>query len=1280
MKLPKIPFIRSLIGLAIIASSHAQVVDPSASYNQIESIGTQNIPLDFVWSPLGQRADNSRWSDDGAVIYADANGILLWQRQNGQVTPIPNSSKAVPLIVSNNKVMVWQNAFNNPSDVSPGDGNGVSPLEIRIYTMNPNTGVISAPVVVSDGNTQRMLGSNIMATAPITTTSVAYHLITSESDGGSPYRIYRVTLSGDVQAVSTINEGSAGDRETARVYGHGTDGTTVFQTLDQAAPPSGRQQDAYWVDGARSASTTGIWEEIASSDAENGDLGSRVFYTSANRVVYEWIRGDTTSVISTGPTVTASRNGLTTRIFWNGKGLEVGDTVLLSTFQSKSDPQVVELNGSYVVVGAGSNYFEVSHAAGTGTQEEYTNGAVLRVGGEEYRIIDARRNPFTGFSSEDDQARDNDITPVAQNSDLGYFRMLQLSTQTVAGDTRWLYALNFAQNRILAYRLNNLGLQLVYSAVLPNNTQLDEWATVEKINPEDGSAIITSDNIDNVIWIGNIGTDLQNATLFPSSSRAKGMFVTSTQALVWNNANAPAGPGGVIPDARIIHYHRSAGSLVASDVSSSISGKTVLTTPMFSGAPNTWVFKTLEKTGNLTTTLRTYGLSTMANRDRDNDGIPDALETQASTSTLSRDTDGDSLSDGDEIYPYHIINGNFTWDQAQADARLKGGRVAVIKNRDDYSAMVRRFKSVQFNSLWLGGTDRAVEGTWVWGDGSPLTNSAWQQQGQINWAGYHAQVITTVAPWAPGRPDNANNADGLVLRSDMLFEDRPLTEERGYVLEYIRSNPLLADTDGDGRNDSQERTNGSDPTVRDSFVGVPGLPLPGGAVPFNDVAVATTYHGLVYDPDQGSVGSITMKVGTNGSFTYRYQGLVNNIAASDRGIFAGNGSFSGDGFGNFEDVTSIKMQFANESPNTWVIYGVIARSSGGQLGFELRRPGYGRAKPYLTSGAVTMAFAQAEVTPTAPFGDGVATGTISRNGDLSLQVYLPNGGSASFKGPILESDVVAMNAVSTKGGQAVLIGALNMASTRGSLDYDGVVRLFSQASAANGSQFVSGIDQRRTVLGSRYAPPARGFFPVRDIISGGDFNTRYNLVEGGFDGVTKIGTWNATNKILIPSSPVDQAQAKFTAKTGLLSYNYTRTNTTSNTTTSVDGFAVALQGPAQIRGYYQNPTTNGKLTVTANDGTIPAITRISPVSKTVSIQSNVYFITVDTPGAWQVIAPNSDWVAAQIVEGGTGALSGSGPGSVRITVQPNATGLWRYATFKIAGIRHDLTQEVGARR
>jgi hypothetical protein len=190
------------------------------------------------------------------------------------------------------------------------------------------------------------------------------------------------------------------------------------------------------------------------------------------------------------------------------------------------------------------------------------------------------------------------------------------------------------------------------------------------------------------------------------------------------------------------------------------------------------------------------------------------------------------------------------------------------------------------------------------------------------------------------------------------------------------------------------------------------------------------------------------------------------------------------------------------------------------------------------------------------------------------------------------------------------------------------------------------------------------------------------MLRGAFDGVSKVAAWGADNKIVIPPSPTTASKAAYNSKTGLMTFSHTETDPILNTSTTANGYAVVLQGPDQTRGYYDTPFSSGRLSVTKHDGSAPPLTMIAPVAKTVIVGASVYNVQVSTPGAWQVVLPENSWVSAEIVQGGTGELNGSGNGIVQITVQANPTRppIWRYLTIEIAGIKHNITQDYIQRR
>ena len=878
--------------------------------------------------------------------------------------------------------------------------------------------------------------------------------------------------------------------------------------------------------------------------------------------------------------------------------------------------------------------------------------------------------------------------------------LLQFDKHTVPG------------SQILFYGINGLDLELftVNGALISLGTPITLPASINTIaprvrNPADGSLLILSEGTPRVLWIktdvdfsGNIN-GLDSVTEIPFSVQGAPLFVSNQESVVWMNASAPL-LGGEVPQALITHFEQSGGPLVSTELASPIIGRHIASPPIYTPDPKSqgWYIKTFQKTLNDSTTIRTYRLQTPESNDSDGDGLFDWQEDALGTDPFNTDTDGDGISDGREVFPFYFIEGSLTFQQAVNDAQNRGGNLAVLE-----TAVIREgFERVNGNiatgsTYWLGGQGFLI----------PPSSSAraykWIYDGLV----VPANSVIITPPWAVGYPTTANGADYLAVNASYQWLTLPSTNKNAYILQFYGSNPRKPDSDLDGTTDYSEYYNGSDPRIVDSFFGVPDLSLLGpAAVPFTNKAIATTYYGLVFDPEQGHIGNMTMKVSTKASFTYSFQGLLSSIKASGRGTFLSDGSYSGTGPTGLSDVISVDMQYVEQSPGLWVIFGVLERVSGEKFGFELRREKYGKTGGiYPSSGALTMAIPQAEEDRTEPLGDAVVTGAVSSKGAVSVSIYLPDGSRAIYKGPILESDLMAINAISKPktGSEATLIGPINMASTRSSLHYDGALRLYSQAELSN-SQFVSGIDQQRSVLGSRYVIPSKGFFPISGITPG-TFNTRYNLIGGDFDATEEIGTWDANSKINIPASPTENSVAKFLPKTGLVSLAYTLTDSTTGLKTTANSYAVALQRTKQIRGFYADAFTTGQFTITKNDGTLPSITNIFPVNKTVSAANPTeYLVQVSTPGTWSVTVPSVQtvvtglvnvtttdpttgevtttqqvtevpWVTAQVVQGGSG-LQGSGNGLVKITVQANPTIplIWQYVTLEIAGIKHKITQ------
>ena len=215
-------------------------------------------------------------------------------------------------------------------------------------------------------------------------------------------------------------------------------------------------------------------------------------------------------------------------------------------------------------------------------------------------------------------------------------------------------------------------------------------------------------------------------------------------------------------------------------------------------------------------------LYSQATTDTDSDGLTNAEEDSLGTNSNNTDSDGDGISDGDEVKGYHTysqINGSFTWTAAKADAESRGGYLATITSAEEAS---RVLAVVSQSDLWLGGTDSASEGSWSW-----VTGETW-----------------SFSSWETGQPDNAgSNEDYLELKSTGDWNDLPNSALNGYVLETVHdsTNPLLADSDGDGVDDLSEINQGRNP----NFVELTGWTEVGNGVwnrQSSDLAVLQSYN------------------------------------------------------------------------------------------------------------------------------------------------------------------------------------------------------------------------------------------------------------------------------------------------------------------------------------------------------------------------------------------------------------------------------------------------------
>jgi hypothetical protein len=169
------------------------------------------------------------------------------------------------------------------------------------------------------------------------------------------------------------------------------------------------------------------------------------------------------------------------------------------------------------------------------------------------------------------------------------------------------------------------------------------------------------------------------------------------------------------------------------------------------------------------------------------------------------DSDGDGLTDAWERGDgrYQIISGNFTWDQAKADAEARGGHLATFTSSSEWNQFLSIYGlglTMDLRIGWEADTDSLDNWHWVTGE------------------------LGSFANWDAGQPDRprGNGEDSVVLygrgASKIWHDYYKWVTNFGYLLEYgYPTDPTKADTDGDGFNDKVESLAGTDPNSATVF-------------------------------------------------------------------------------------------------------------------------------------------------------------------------------------------------------------------------------------------------------------------------------------------------------------------------------------------------------------------------------------------------------------------------------------------------------------------------------
>ncbi len=124
-------------------------------------------------------------------------------------------------------------------------------------------------------------------------------------------------------------------------------------------------------------------------------------------------------------------------------------------------------------------------------------------------------------------------------------------------------------------------------------------------------------------------------------------------------------------------------------------------------------------------------------------------------------------------HKYELYNESMTWESAKFFCEKKGGHLVTIsdeKENEFVNGMRCRNLSTDYQqSIWLGGSDTANEGTWSWITGEPFTYSNWE----------------------PNEPNGGTTQNYLQMYSSGNWDDVQNEAGRFVVCEYDSVQPKL---------------------------------------------------------------------------------------------------------------------------------------------------------------------------------------------------------------------------------------------------------------------------------------------------------------------------------------------------------------------------------------------------------------------------------------------------------------------------------------------------------
>jgi len=299
--------------------------------------------------------------------------------------------------------------------------------------------------------------------------------------------------------------------------------------------------------------------------------------------------------------------------------------------------------------------------------------------------------------------------------------------------------------------------------------------------------------------------------------------------------------------------------------------------------------------------------------DSDGDGLSDADESVRGTNPFSPDSDGDGLTDYEETMVgamvFQYIGGNRSWHAAKADAQTRGGHLVCISSETEWKrvhAFLAPYDST--GDPWIGGTDENSEGNWEWVDGSPWYAHWFNNEGSGGTGENYVSMDCASGNWW-----------------DIPDWSRP------YIMKgRIFSDPLLADTDGDGLLDGWEARFNLDPSTADtpsSDLDSDGLTLAQEYALGSDPYLADSDGDGLSDAQENSNGTDPLNADTDGDGLSDYDELHRSAGATD----PTNPDSDGDGLSDGEELSRTLYAMVSDKDYSWTEARDDAVAQGGHL-------------------------------------------------------------------------------------------------------------------------------------------------------------------------------------------------------------------------------------------------------------------------------------------------------------------------------------------------------------